>query len=73
MRPKVDYESKERLIAVARDVDEGLKGRSVSFQEALNVLLDYVESTDGKRAEELEPEFTLGESGRSQGGHDGIL
>ena len=51
MRPKVDYKVKERLIRVARDVDDDLpEDRDIGFQEALKSVLEQVEQEDGEEA-----------------------
>jgi len=45
MRPRIRYESKNRLIEVARDVSDDVPDdRDVSVQEALTAVLDHVES-----------------------------
>jgi len=59
MRPKVDYSTKERLVKVARGLDSDLRGRSVPFAEALNVVLGHVEA---ERAESEKSESKSGES-----------
>lgn len=44
MRPRIRYESKDRLIRIARDVGDVPEDRTVTVQEALEAVLDYVES-----------------------------
>lgn len=67
MRPKVDYKVKNRLVEVARDVDDGLpEDRDVGFQEALTSVLDHVEADSSESVEQLGEGFVVGDTGQQQ-------
>ena len=75
MRPEVCYDTKERLIKAAREVDDGVPtDRDPTVEECLRAVLDHLEeSQDGEDGEweEVIGEDTQGVGqlpGRSSGG-----